>query len=263
MAISKNSSLCEKSQILTFRAVNLKNKLLNFFIYIYRERFLKVGIFFFFIGKDALFQDFHFNIRFYLFQISLILNCVALQQLLFWCLTDFLAGLQLVKPQLLSGQWIMLFKRWIPMNPCAVHEMQFLKCFGSVQVASIFILDELRWNMIFSSSFPDRKIEYHWPSWTVSVSQNCHLLLKMLRGKIIEQLSQLLPLLLFTVCATVILKGTSWAQGSILLDIVKIYDRRSFPREIRISVEKIRLGRGSRRNWRLEQANGRIRNRRI
>lgn len=149
------------------------------------------------------------------------------------------------------------------MNPCAVHEMQFLKHFGSVQVASIFILDELRWNMIFSSSFPDRKIEYHWPSWTVSVSQNCHLLLKMLRGKIIEQLSQLLPLLLFTVCATVILKGTSWAQGSILLDIVKIYDRRSFPREIRICVEKIRLGRGSRRNWRLKQANGRIRNRKI
>lgn len=145
------------------------------------------------------------------------------------------------------------------MNPCAVYEMQFLKCFWSVQVASIFILDELRWNMIFSSSIPDRKIEYHWPSWTVSVSWNCHLLLEMLRWKIIEQFSQLLPLLLYAVCGTVILRGTSWEQGSILLDIVKTYNRRSFPREFRISVEKIRLRNGSGRNWRLEQANGRNR----
>lgn len=167
------------------------------------------------------------------------------------------------KPQPLGGQWMMLFKIWIPMNPRAVYEIQFLKCFGSVQVASIFLLDELRWNMVFSSSFPDRKIEYHWPSWAVSVSPNCHLLLKMLRWKITEQLSQLLLLLLFSVCAPVILRGTSWEQGSILLDIVKIYNRRSFPKEFRISVEKVRLRQGSRRNWRLEQAKSRTRNRKL
>lgn len=50
------------------------------------------------------------------------------------------------------------------MNPCVGYEMQFLKCLGSVQVESIFILDELGFNMVFSSSFPDSKIEYHWPS---------------------------------------------------------------------------------------------------
>lgn len=121
------------------------------------------------------------------------------------------------------------------MISCRGYEMQFLKCFGSVQVASIFILDELGFNMAFSSSFPDGKIEYHWPSWTVSVSRNCHLLLKILRWKIIEQLSQLLPLLLFTVCATVIQRH-KLKESTILLDIAKMYNR-SFPRELRVSVD--------------------------
>lgn len=48
------------------------------------------------------------------------------------------------KSQMLSGQWIMLFKRWISMNPCTVYEMHFLECFETVQVVSIFLLDELR-----------------------------------------------------------------------------------------------------------------------
>lgn len=45
---------------------------------------------------------------------------------------------------MLSGQWIMLFKRWISMNPCTVYEMHFLECFETLQVVSICLLDELR-----------------------------------------------------------------------------------------------------------------------